>query len=96
MPNGWPPSRPKASRPAVLHHDEVFADPQILARGMVGEVQHAKAGKQKTLGVPLKLSANLALCGAPTLGQHDGELKKTKAKGEKPWPERRDSSQRSR
>ena len=41
----------------VLHHDEVFADPQILARGMVAEVEHAKAGKQKTLGVPLKMSA---------------------------------------
>ena len=82
----------------VLHHDEVFADPQVLARGMVGEVQHAKAGKQKTLGVPLKLSANPGGLrrAAPTLGQHDGELKKTKTKGEKPWPERRESSQRSR
>jgi formyl-CoA transferase len=64
----------------------------------VGEVQHAKAGKQKTLGVPLKLSANPGGLrrAAPTLGQHDGELKKTKTKGEKPWPERRESSQRSR
>src|SRR5438105_14719521 len=42
----------------VLHHDEVFADPQILARGMVSAVEHAKAGRQKTRGVPLKLSAN--------------------------------------
>ena len=67
----------------VLYHDEVFADPQILARGMVGEVEHAKAGKQKTLGVPIKMSATPGGLrrAAPTLGQHDAELKKTKIEG---------------
>jgi crotonobetainyl-CoA:carnitine CoA-transferase CaiB-like acyl-CoA transferase len=62
----------------VLHHDEVFADPQILARGMVAEVEHARAGRQKTLGVPLKFSATPGGVrrAAPTLGQHDGEVKK--------------------
>ena len=62
----------------VLHHDEVFADPQILARGMVAEVEHAKAGRQKTLGVPLKFSRTRASVrrAAPVLGQHDGEIKK--------------------
>ena len=61
----------------VLHHDEVFADPQILARGMVAEVDHARAGRQKTLGVPLKLSATPGGVrrAAPTLGQHDGEVR---------------------
>ena len=61
----------------VLHHDEVFADPQILARGMVTEVEHAKAGKQKTLGVPLKLSATPGGVrrAAPALGQHDDEIR---------------------
>lgn len=61
----------------VLHHDEVFADPQILARGMVAEVEHAKAGKQKTLGVPLKLSATPGGVrrAAPALGQHDDEIR---------------------
>src|SRR5262249_13310309 len=61
----------------VLQHDEVFADPQILARGMVAEVEHAKAGRQKTLGVPLKLSATPAGVrrAAPLLGQHDDEIK---------------------
>lgn len=61
----------------VLHHDEVFADPQIQARGMVAEVDHAKAGRQKTLGVPLKLSATPGGVrrAAPTLGQHDGEVR---------------------
>ena len=82
----------------VLHHDEVFADPQILARGMVAEVEHAKAGKQKTLGVPLKMSATPGGVrrAAPTLGQHDGEIKQAKGKGEKQWSEPKESSQRSR
>ena len=62
----------------VLHHDEVFADLQILARGMVAEVEHARAGKQKTLGIPLKMSRTPPQMrrAAPTLGQHDAELKK--------------------
>jgi crotonobetainyl-CoA:carnitine CoA-transferase CaiB-like acyl-CoA transferase len=60
----------------VLYHDEVFTDPQILARGMVAEVEHAKAGRQKTLGVPIKMSATPSKVrrAAPTLGQHDGEI----------------------
>lgn len=64
----------------VLHHDEVFADPQILARGMVAEVEHAKAGRQKTLGIPLKMSATPGSIrrSAPTLGQHDVEVRKKK------------------
>jgi crotonobetainyl-CoA:carnitine CoA-transferase CaiB-like acyl-CoA transferase len=62
----------------VLYHDEVFTDPQILARGMVAEVEHAKAGRQKTLGVPIKMSASKTGVrrAAPTLGQHDADLKK--------------------
>jgi crotonobetainyl-CoA:carnitine CoA-transferase CaiB-like acyl-CoA transferase len=77
----------------VLHHDEVFADPQILARSMVAEVEHAKAGKQKTLGVPLKMSATPGGVrrAAPVLGQHDDEIK-----GAKQWSKRKASSQRSR
>jgi crotonobetainyl-CoA:carnitine CoA-transferase CaiB-like acyl-CoA transferase len=82
----------------VMHHDEVFADPQVLARGMVGEVTHAKAGKQRTLGVPVKLSATPGGLrrAAPTLGEHNGDLKKRKSKGEKPWPERQESLRRLR
>jgi len=65
---------------------------------MVGEVTHAKAGKQRTLGVPVKLSATPGGLrrAAPTLGEHDGEFRKRKSKGEKPWPERQESLQRSR
>jgi formyl-CoA transferase len=65
---------------------------------MVAEVHHAKAGKQKTLGVPLKLSANPGGLrrAAPTLGQHDGELRKSKPKEEKPRSAAKGSLQRSR
>ena len=82
----------------VMYHDEVFADPQILARGMVAEVTHPKAGKQRTLGVPIKMSATPGRVrrAAPTLGQHDDEVKKKTGKGEKPWPEKQRSSPRSR
>jgi crotonobetainyl-CoA:carnitine CoA-transferase CaiB-like acyl-CoA transferase len=82
----------------VLHHDEVFTDPQILARGMVAEVEHAKAGRQKTLGVPIKMSRTQGKVrrAAPTLGQHDEELKKRKAKGEKRWSEPKEPLRRSR
>jgi crotonobetainyl-CoA:carnitine CoA-transferase CaiB-like acyl-CoA transferase len=82
----------------VLHHDEVFADPQILARGMVAEVDHASAGKQKTLGVPIKMSATPGGVrrAAPTLGQHDGELKKKKTRKEKTVSAPQESPQRSR
>ena len=61
----------------VMHHDEVFADPQILARGMVAEVDHPKAGRQKTLGVPIKMSATPGGVrrAAPLLGQHNEEVR---------------------
>ncbi|HQS16139.1 CoA transferase [Reyranella sp.] len=78
----WMATLEKEGIPAgpVLHHDEVFADPQILARGMVAEVEHAKAGKQRTLGVPLKLSATPGSVRrpAPMLGQHDSEIRGAK------------------
>jgi crotonobetainyl-CoA:carnitine CoA-transferase CaiB-like acyl-CoA transferase len=82
----------------VLHHDEVFADPQILARGMVAEVVHAKAGRQKTLGVPIKMSATQGRVrrAAPALGQHDDEIKHKKPKGEKRWSDRQSPSRQSR
>lgn len=78
----WMTALEAAGIPAgpVLHHDEVFTDPQILARGMVAEVEHAKAGRQKTLGLPIKMSATPTQMrrAAPTLGQHDAELKRKK------------------
>ena len=51
---------------------EVFADPQVAARDMVVEVEHAIAGAQRVLGIPVKLSATpgSVRTAAPTLGQH--------------------------
>ena len=40
----------------VMNHLETLSDPHILAREMVREVHHAKAGAGKTLGTPIKLS----------------------------------------
>jgi crotonobetainyl-CoA:carnitine CoA-transferase CaiB-like acyl-CoA transferase len=62
----------------VLHHDEVFAHPQIRARGMVAEIDHPKAGRHRTLGNPLHFSETPAAVRrpAPLLGEHTGEVLK--------------------
>jgi crotonobetainyl-CoA:carnitine CoA-transferase CaiB-like acyl-CoA transferase len=51
----------------VLHHDEVFADPQIVARDMAAA---------RTLGVPVKLSETPGSIRrpAPLLGEHNAEV----------------------
>ncbi len=56
----------------VLHFDEVFTDPQILARDMVAETQHPQTGPFRTLGVPVKLSETPGAVHrpAPRLGEH--------------------------
>jgi crotonobetainyl-CoA:carnitine CoA-transferase CaiB-like acyl-CoA transferase len=51
-------------------------DPQTKARAMIAEVPHAKAGRVKTLGSPIKFSetpTNLRR-GAPLLGEHSREV----------------------
>ena len=55
---------------------QVFADEQVLARGMVQELEHPIAGLVKHLGIPVKLSATPGQLRmpAPTLGQHTGEV----------------------
>ncbi|MEE8519013.1 MAG: CoA transferase, partial [Dehalococcoidia bacterium] len=55
---------------------EVFADPQVLARGMVQELEHPVAGLVKHLGIPVKLSETPGelRMPAPTLGQHTSEI----------------------
>jgi len=60
----------------VLHYDEVFTDPQILARDMVVETDHPVTGKFRTMGVPVKLSATPGSVrrAAPRLGEHTGEV----------------------
>jgi crotonobetainyl-CoA:carnitine CoA-transferase CaiB-like acyl-CoA transferase len=55
---------------------DMLADPQVAAREMVVEVEHARAGTMKTLGLPLKFSATPGRVerGAPTFGQHTREV----------------------
>ena len=55
---------------------EMHQDPQVQAREMVPEVEHAKLGRVKTLGTPVKFSATPAGIrrGAPLYGQHTREV----------------------
>ncbi|MCB1479193.1 MAG: CoA transferase [Tepidamorphaceae bacterium] len=60
----------------VLSISQMHADPQVIARDMVPSVDHPKAGKMQTIGLPVKFSAtpggvNRA---APLLGQHTREI----------------------
>jgi len=62
----------------VLSIGEMLADPQVLARQMVVEVEHSRLGKMKTLGPPVKFSATPGSVhhGAPQLGEHTREVLK--------------------
>jgi len=74
----WLSQLQEAGIPAapVLTHDQVFTHPQTIARDMVVEVEHAKAGRSRTLGVAVKLSdtPGAVRCAAPALGQHTDEV----------------------
>ncbi len=60
----------------VMNHAEVFADPQTAAREMVVEVEHPAAGRTRTLGVHIKLSATPGAVRrpAPRHGEHTEEI----------------------
>ncbi len=60
----------------VLHFDEVFTDPQILAREMVVETHHPVTGPFRTMGVTVKLSdtPGKVRAPAPRLGEHNAEV----------------------
>ncbi|HZT05450.1 MAG TPA: CaiB/BaiF CoA-transferase family protein [Chloroflexota bacterium] len=55
---------------------DVFADPQVLHRRMVEEVEHPTIGKLKLAGIPFKLSETPATVrrAPPLLGQHTDEV----------------------
>ncbi|MEP2030115.1 MAG: CoA transferase [Paracoccaceae bacterium] len=55
---------------------QMHADPQALARDMIVEVDHAVAGKVKSIGHPVKFSRTPAQVAdaAPILGQHTREV----------------------
>ena len=55
---------------------DVYADPQVLARDMVVELEHPTAGRIRNIGVPVKLSDTPGAIRrpAPMLGQHTDEV----------------------
>ncbi|MEX2495566.1 MAG: CoA transferase [Woeseia sp.] len=55
---------------------EMLADPQIKARGMVTEVRHSTLGQVKTLGLPIRFTETPVAFdrGAPVLGEHTSEV----------------------
>jgi crotonobetainyl-CoA:carnitine CoA-transferase CaiB-like acyl-CoA transferase len=56
--------------------DKIFADPQILHRQMLKELDHPKAGRIKVTGIPVKLSdtPGEVKTAPPVLGQHTQEI----------------------
>jgi formyl-CoA transferase/CoA:oxalate CoA-transferase len=62
--------------------DGVFADPQVLARGMVVEMEHPTAGRVRAAGSPLKgsdPSTPARPAPPPRLGEHTDEVLRTVA-----------------
>ena len=60
----------------VLDVAEVFADPQVLARDMLVELDHPEVGTFRTTGLPVKLSATPGRVTRrpPLLGEHTREV----------------------
>jgi formyl-CoA transferase len=55
---------------------DAFADPQVVAREMVVEIDHPALGRLKTLGSPIKMSGTPPAVGrhVPRLGEHTREV----------------------
>ena len=74
----WLAIMEKGGMPAgpVLSISQMHADPQTIARDMVPEVDHPRAGRMRTIGLPVKFSATPGgvSCAAPLLGQHTREV----------------------
>jgi CoA:oxalate CoA-transferase len=54
--------------------EEALREPSLLARNMVVEVNHPKAGKYKIIGNPIKVGQDEIHRPAPLLGQHNEEI----------------------
>jgi crotonobetainyl-CoA:carnitine CoA-transferase CaiB-like acyl-CoA transferase len=56
--------------------DKIFADPQVLHRQMLKELDHPRTGKVKVTGIPVKLSETPGevTTAPPVLGQHTHEI----------------------
>ncbi|KAF9100966.1 hypothetical protein BGX29_006116 [Mortierella sp. GBA35] len=62
---------------APIHNiGQTFAHPQVLARGMVHEVEHVKAGRIKLIGMPVKYSDTKPTIrtAPPLLGEHTEQV----------------------
>jgi crotonobetainyl-CoA:carnitine CoA-transferase CaiB-like acyl-CoA transferase len=74
----WLARMEEAQLPAGPVNDilQMHADPQARAREMIVEVDHATAGRVKTIGHPVKFSRTRAKVdhAAPLLGQHSREV----------------------
>jgi crotonobetainyl-CoA:carnitine CoA-transferase CaiB-like acyl-CoA transferase len=74
----WTAALEAAGVPAgpVNRISDMLADPQVAARAMVVEVDHPRAGRTKTLGLPIKFSetAGKVERPSPLLGQHTDEV----------------------
>lgn len=74
----WLNAMEKAGIPGgpINSYDQALHDPHFLARDMVVEVAHPKAGSMKTIGIPAKMSETPGQIRfpAPTLGQHTKEI----------------------
>jgi succinate--hydroxymethylglutarate CoA-transferase len=59
--------------------EQTFHHPQVLARGMIQEVDHQRAGKIKVVGIPVKYSESKPTIRLPppVLGQHTNEILET-------------------
>jgi formyl-CoA transferase len=60
----------------INDYAQVFEDPHIAARGLIGEVAHPTLGRLRTLGSPLKFSETPPIVNrpAPLLGEHTREV----------------------
>lgn len=60
----------------INNYEQVFRDPQVLARQMVVATEHPTLGLLQTLGSPVKMSATPPVSGrrAPLLGEHTVEV----------------------
>ena len=56
--------------------DQVFADPQVAARGLRMDLRHPLAGSVPQVGTPIKFSAMAPECDRPPplLGEHTAEV----------------------
>jgi crotonobetainyl-CoA:carnitine CoA-transferase CaiB-like acyl-CoA transferase len=60
----------------VLTHAEAVRDPQVVENAMVAEVEHARVGRLRVGGVPVKLKATPGSVrrAPPVLGEHTVEI----------------------